>query len=107
MSNPKTAYYASVGPRLKLFEVDVDGAQLHERDAVTLPANIQYAWPHPSRRYLMLFPVTAAPALPATSISPTPLPSSRLRVVCVSTANPPRFPRDLSMPASIAAAIIC
>jgi hypothetical protein len=30
-------YYASVGPLLKIFEVDVEGAQLRERGAVTLP----------------------------------------------------------------------
>lgn len=52
VTNPKSVYYASVGPLLKTFEVDVDGAQLRERSAVTLPANIQYAWPHASRRYL-------------------------------------------------------
>jgi len=40
MSNPKTMYYASVGLLLKIFEVDIDGAQLRERGAVTLPANI-------------------------------------------------------------------
>ena len=61
MSNPKTAYYASVGPRLKLFEVDVDGAQLHEREAVSVPANIQYAWPHPSRRYLYVVSSNGGP----------------------------------------------
>jgi 6-phosphogluconolactonase len=64
MSNPKTAYYASVGPRLKLFEVDVDGAQLNEREAVTLPANIQYAWPHPSRRYLYVVSSNGGPGAP-------------------------------------------
>jgi 6-phosphogluconolactonase (cycloisomerase 2 family) len=64
MSNPKTAYYASVGPRLKLFEVDVDGTQLHERDAVTLPANIQYAWPHPSRRHLYVVSSNGGPGAP-------------------------------------------
>jgi 6-phosphogluconolactonase (cycloisomerase 2 family) len=64
MSNLKTAYYASVGPLLKLFEVDVDGALLHERDAVTLPANIQYAWPHPSRRYLYVVSSNGGPGVP-------------------------------------------
>src|ERR1044071_2674093 len=69
MSNPKTAYYASVGPRLKLFEVDVDGAQLHEREAVSVPANIQYAWPHPSRRYLHVVSSKGGPpALPSRPI---------------------------------------
>jgi 6-phosphogluconolactonase len=46
----KTVYYASIGPELTLY--DIDGAALTKRGAVTLPANIQYAWPHPSRRYL-------------------------------------------------------
>lgn len=48
----KTVYYASTGPELTLYDIDVDGAALIKRGAVTLPANIQYVWPHPSRRYL-------------------------------------------------------
>ena len=48
----KTVYYASIGPELTLYDIDVDGAALIKRGAVTLPANIQYVWPHPSRRYL-------------------------------------------------------
>ena len=64
MNNPKTIYYASVGPLLKIFQVDVDGAQLHESGAVTLPANIQYAWPHPSRRYLYVVSSNGGPGLP-------------------------------------------
>jgi len=49
---PKTVYYASIGPELSLYDIDVDGAALIKRGAVTLPANIQYVWPHPSRRTL-------------------------------------------------------
>jgi len=45
-------YYASVGPLLRPYDLDVDGAALTAREPVTLPANIQYAWPHPSRRTL-------------------------------------------------------
>jgi 6-phosphogluconolactonase len=48
----KTVYYASIGPELTLYDIDVDGAALIKRGSVTLPANIQYVWPHPSRRYL-------------------------------------------------------
>jgi len=51
-SEAKTVYYASIGPELTLYDIDVDGAALIKRGAVTLPANIQYAWPHPSRRTL-------------------------------------------------------
>ncbi|HET8921317.1 MAG TPA: beta-propeller fold lactonase family protein, partial [Xanthobacteraceae bacterium] len=63
-TNPKTMFYASVGPLLKIFDVDVDGAQLHERGAVTLPANIQYAWPHPSRHYLYEVSSNGGPGIP-------------------------------------------
>ena len=48
----KTVYYASIGPELTLYDIDVDGAALIKRSTVTLPANIQYVWPYPSRRYL-------------------------------------------------------
>jgi 6-phosphogluconolactonase len=51
-SHPRTMYYASVGPLLRVFDVDVEGAALTERSDITLPANIQYVWAHPSRRTL-------------------------------------------------------
>src|SRR4029077_8473500 len=51
-ANPGFAFYASVGPELVLYGVDVDGAKLTRRSSVQLPGNVQYAWPHPSRRYL-------------------------------------------------------
>ena len=47
----KTVFYASVGPDLTLYDMDVDTATLTRRSSVQLPANVQYAWPHPSRRY--------------------------------------------------------
>ena len=47
-----TNLYASVGEQLVHYEVDVANAALLRRAAVTLPANVQYAWPHPSRRFL-------------------------------------------------------
>ena len=47
----RTVLFASVGPVLTLYDVDVDAAALAARGAVTLPANIQCAWQHPSRRY--------------------------------------------------------
>jgi len=45
-------FYASVGPKLNLYDLDVAAAALTPKGGVTLPANIQYAWPHPSRRFL-------------------------------------------------------
>jgi 6-phosphogluconolactonase len=51
-SKAKNVFYASAGPELTLYSVDVDEAALVKRDTVSMPANIQYAWPHPSKQYL-------------------------------------------------------
>jgi len=48
----KNVFYASTGPELTLYSVDVDGAALVKRATVSTAANIQYAWPHPSKQYL-------------------------------------------------------
>ncbi len=48
----KAALYASVGPELTQYDVDADDAVLVRRGTVTLPTNVQYAWPHASRRHL-------------------------------------------------------
>ena len=46
------ALYASLGPDLTRYEVDVADAALVRQDTVSLPENVQYAWPHVSGRYL-------------------------------------------------------
>jgi len=48
----KVALYANVGADLTHYEVDVENASLEKRGTVALPAGVQYAWPHASRRYL-------------------------------------------------------
>ncbi len=48
----KVMLYASVGPQLTHYDVDVENATLTRRDNVSLPANVHYAWPHASREYL-------------------------------------------------------
>ncbi len=48
----RIALYASVGPELTQYDVDVDNAALVKQRAVTLPANVHYAWPHASGEYL-------------------------------------------------------
>ncbi len=48
----RVALYASVGPELTHYEVDVEGAALLRRGTVSLPANVHYVWPHASRRFL-------------------------------------------------------
>jgi 6-phosphogluconolactonase len=59
----KVALYASVGPTLTHYDLDVPGAELHRRNSVTLPANVQYVWPHASRQYLYVASSNSAPGL--------------------------------------------
>lgn len=53
--------YANVGPELFHYDVDVDAGTLSQRGAVVLPANVQYAWPHASRRFLYVATSDGAP----------------------------------------------
>ena len=48
----KARVYASVGPRLTHWELDIDSAALTRRESVEQPANIHYVWPHASHHYL-------------------------------------------------------
>jgi 6-phosphogluconolactonase len=47
----QAVFYAAIGPDLTLYGVNADAATLEKRNTVTLPGNVQYAWPHPSRQY--------------------------------------------------------
>ena len=47
-----TGLYASVGPFLTHYEIDVDGLALVNRDTLKLPANVQYVWPHASKPFM-------------------------------------------------------
>src|SRR5881409_2647342 len=51
-ASQQVALYANVGADLTHYDVDVAGAALIKRATVTLPASVQYAWPHVSRRYV-------------------------------------------------------
>jgi len=53
-SRNQVALYAAVGPELTHYAVDVEGAALERRGTVAAPANIHYAWPHASSRYLYI-----------------------------------------------------
>src|SRR5438045_2780199 len=48
----RVALYAAIGPELTHYEVDVDGAALTRHATVMSPANVHYAWPHASGRFL-------------------------------------------------------
>src|SRR5437016_10645321 len=60
-ASQKVALYANVGADLTHYDVDVSGAELIKRATVTLPASVQYAWPHVSRRYLYIATSSSAP----------------------------------------------
>jgi 6-phosphogluconolactonase len=55
------ALYSAVGEQLTHYTVDLDGAGLCRKDTVTLPADVQYAWPHPSKRYLYVVSSNGGP----------------------------------------------
>ena len=61
MASQKVALYANVGADLTHYDVDVAGAELAKRETVTLPAAVQYAWPHASRLYLYVASSSSAP----------------------------------------------
>lgn len=46
------ALYSAVGEQITHFDVDVDAATLNRRGTIAVPANVQYAWHHPSHRFL-------------------------------------------------------
>jgi 6-phosphogluconolactonase (cycloisomerase 2 family) len=48
----RIALYANVGSELTHYDVDVAGATLTRRASVTLPANVQYVWPHATQPFL-------------------------------------------------------
>ena len=51
-SRSKLAVYASVANELTHYDIDVAGAMLTRRASVSLPANVQYVWPHASQPFL-------------------------------------------------------
>jgi 6-phosphogluconolactonase (cycloisomerase 2 family) len=62
----KTVFFSSVGPELTLYEIDVEGAALTKRNTVTLPANIQYAWRHPSKSFFYVVSSNGGPGVDGT-----------------------------------------
>ena len=59
----KTVLYASTGPQLDLYDIDFGDAALEKRAKVTLPANVQYAWLHPSRRWFYVVSSNGGPGV--------------------------------------------
>ncbi len=62
MADP-IALYASVGADLTHYDVDVAAATLTRCGTIGLPANVQYVWPHASRRFLYAATSDGAPSM--------------------------------------------
>jgi 6-phosphogluconolactonase len=56
-----------VGEGLHHFDVDVEAASLTQRGTVTVPAGVQYVWPHPSRQYLYVASSNRGPGATSTT----------------------------------------
>ena len=65
---PKSVFYQSIGPELSRYDIDVDGAALTRRESVSTPgANVQYVWPHPSKKFLYVVSSDGGPGtIPGT-----------------------------------------
>jgi 6-phosphogluconolactonase len=61
MPEARVALYASVGPELTHYEVDVAAGTLTRRQSVRLSANVHYVWPHAAGRHLTVAVSNAAP----------------------------------------------
>ncbi|HEX4366126.1 MAG TPA: beta-propeller fold lactonase family protein [Rhodopila sp.] len=61
--NEAVVLYASVGPELTRYAVDVGHAVLSRHESVTVAENVQYAWPHVSGRYLYVASSNSASGL--------------------------------------------
>lgn len=64
----RSVLYASAGAGLALYDVDAKNASLVRKSSIRLPANVQYAWVHPSGKYFYVAwsdggAATAAPGI--------------------------------------------
>src|SRR6266404_7255769 len=68
----RVALYAALGDELTLYDVDVANATLVRRSSITLPGNIQEAWPHPSLHYLYVAWSNGGPSYTTLLTDPVP-----------------------------------
>ncbi len=61
----KVNLYSAVDEAIAHYEVDVEAATLTRRGSVSVPSFVQYAWPHPSNRYLYVTSSNRGPGLKA------------------------------------------
>ena len=105
----KAVFYQSIGPELARYDIDVDGAALVRRDSVTTPgANVQYVWPHPSKKFLYVVSSDGGPGtIPGTRHVATAFASIRRPARSRRMATSHRCRRGRCIAASTARANIC
>src|ERR1700751_2837312 len=57
----KAVFYASVGPGLTLYHLDVEKAALSRQGKIAVPANVQYTGPHPAAHFLYVASSSGGP----------------------------------------------
>jgi 6-phosphogluconolactonase (cycloisomerase 2 family) len=98
---PRAVLYASAGAELTQYDVDTSGAALVKRGSVRLPANVQYAWQHPSRKYLYVAWSDGGAA--AAAVGSTAPPSGKNHGVTAFRIDPSGALQPIGNPISIAA----
>ncbi|MBI3047723.1 MAG: beta-propeller fold lactonase family protein [Acidobacteria bacterium] len=97
-SAAKAIVYAALGAELTQYDIDVERATLTKRGSVTLPANVQEAAPHPSRRYLYIGWSTTGASYGALSGAPGEAPRHGLTAFRVDAASGALTPHGPSAP---------
>ena len=78
--------YASTGAELAQYDVDPQAASLVKKSSVRLPANVQYVWQHPSRKYLYVAWSDGGAA--AAAVGSTAVPSGKNHGVSAFRIDP-------------------
>jgi 6-phosphogluconolactonase (cycloisomerase 2 family) len=82
----RSVLYASAAAELTQYDVDASGASLVKKGSVRLPANVQYAWPHPSHKYLYVAWSDGGAA--AAAVGSTAVPSGKNHGVSAFRIDP-------------------
>jgi 6-phosphogluconolactonase (cycloisomerase 2 family) len=77
--------YAATGAVLTQYDVDTAAPALVKKNSIRLPANVQYAWPHPSRKY---FYVAYSDGGAAAAAPGAVVPSGKLHGVSAFRVDP-------------------
>jgi 6-phosphogluconolactonase len=82
----RVALYAAVGDELTLYDVDVANATLVKHNSVTLPGNVQEAWPHPSMQFFYVAWSNGGPSY--TTLITDPIPKGDRHAVSAFRIDP-------------------